>query len=401
MIWASLPLFLISLLAVLKAPAKPLWFVAIAATEWGHYLAIGSALVALLCWRLERRWTVSSGMALAAVLLFLSPLLRAFFTAQRLPEDLVSHFGSVLPREGFKAPARTSPLRVGALFTGIFSPDVQISNVVYATVNGQPLTMDLYRPEKIDQSLPGVIVVHSGSWQSGDRSEFSDLDRYLAARGYLVASIDYRLAPGATFPAQRDDVFAAISYLEDHAKEIGWDKDLLVLLGRSAGGQIALSAAYAEKIPAIKGVIAISAPSDLSWAYSVPANPLIMNSQKVIETYLGGTPSQLPGAYEAASPLHFVNKNTPPTLMIHGVRDELVWAVHEDRLSKRLAEAGVMHFYLRLPWATHGCDANFSGPSGQISTYAIERFLAFVMPSAHEESLARERSPHVRQNTPA
>ena len=104
-----------------------------------------------------------------------------------------------------------------------------------------------------------------------------------------------------------------------------------------------------------------------------------MNSQKVIETYLGGPPSKVPGTYEAASPLHFVNDKTPPTLMIHGVRDELVWAQHDERLSKRLKEAGRPFFYLRLPWATHGCDANFNGPSGQISTYTIERFLSAVL----------------------
>ena len=77
-----------------------------------------------------------------------------------------------------------------------------------------------------------------------------------------MASIDYRLAPGAVFPAPRDDVFAAIAYLKDHAKEIGLDKDRLILLGRSAGGQIALSAAYAEKEPGIKGVIVFYAPND-------------------------------------------------------------------------------------------------------------------------------------------
>jgi len=65
--------------------------------------------------------------------------------------------------------------------------------------------------------------------------------------------------------------------------------------------------------------------------------------------------------------------------MIHGARDELVSPQHEDRLSKRLTEAGRPYFYLRLPWATHGCDANFIGPCGQLSTYAIERFLASLL----------------------
>ena len=65
--------------------------------------------------------------------------------------------------------------------------------------------------------------------------------------------------------------------------------------------------------------------------------------------------------------------------MIHGGRDELVWAQHDERLSKRLTEMGAPFSIYALPWATHGCDANFSGPCGQLSTYAIERFLASVM----------------------
>ena len=261
-----------------------------------------------LNWIMVRLWNAVSFLALAAAVLFLSPLVRAAALARGLPQELMSRLGSNAPREQLDAPARSSPLNYADLFCGVKSPAVQVTQQVYATVHGQMLSLDLFRPLKIDQPLPGVIVVHSGSWQSGDRYEFSDLSRYLAARGYLVASIDYRLAPGATFPAARDDVFSAITYLKAHANDIGLDKDHLVLLGRSAGGQIALSAAYAEKDPAIQGVIAFYSPNDLAWGYSIPGNPLIMNSQKVIATYLGGLPTQIPAVYDDASPLHAVNE---------------------------------------------------------------------------------------------
>jgi dipeptidyl aminopeptidase/acylaminoacyl peptidase len=84
--------------------------------------------------------------------------------------------------------------------------------------------------------------------------------------------------------------------------------------------------------------------------------------------------------YDAASPLNFVARGTPPTLLLHGGRDELVFPAQSERLAVRLTQAGRPHLFLRLPWATHGCDVNFSGPCGQISTYAIERFLAAVLP---------------------
>jgi acetyl esterase/lipase len=369
----------LSLLSVFKAPAKPLWFAAIGATEWGHYLLIASLVAALAHWRLARRWDWPSWLACGAALLYATPFVRATHVARDLPAQLVHAFGPATPRSSENAPGRSRPLRWIGLFRSAFSPPVQISRLQYAQNSNEPLWMDLYRPTRQDAPLPGVIVVHGGSWQSGDRQQLSDLNRYLAARGYLVASIDYRLAPGATFPAQREDVFTAIRYLKDHARQIGMDPDRIVLLGRSAGGQIALSVAYAQKDPAIKGVIAFYAPNDLVWGYAVPTNPLIMNSRKVIETYLGGPPSRVPDIYDAASPLHVVNATTPPTLMIHGDRDELVSDQHEVRLSKRLAEAGRPYFYLRMPWATHGCDANFNGPCGQLSTYAVERFLAAVM----------------------
>jgi acetyl esterase/lipase len=393
MIWLSSFLAAVSLLAVLKAPAKPLWFVAIAATEGGHLLALGSLAIAITSWRIARRWGAASWIALAAAVLYLTPLCRAAVEARRLPDYMALTWGAVAPRYEPLAPSRPRPLVIADLFKGIASPAVDVQTLVYAAPQGRSLELDLYRPSRPGGPMPVVMVVHGGSWQSGDRGEFGPLNRYLAARGYAVAAIDYRLAPAAIFPAQREDVFAAMDYLKGRALELHLDAQRFVLLGRSAGGQIALSAAYAQRHPEVKGAVVFYAPNDLAWAYDVPTNPLIMNSQKVIETYLGGPPASRPGGYDIASPLRQVNRNTPPTLMIHGVRDELVWAMHEVRLSERLAQEGRPYFYLRLPWATHGCDAVFNGPCGQLSTYAVERFLAAVMPPVHEEQLVQRNRP--------
>jgi acetyl esterase/lipase len=74
-----------------------------------------------------------------------------------------------------------------------------------------------------------------------------------------------------------------------------------------------------------------------------------------------------------------VSGSTVPTLLIHGEKDELVWVRQSERLDAKLAAAHRPHLFLKLPWATHGCDYNFNGPCGQISTYAIENFLGEVM----------------------
>src|SRR5437868_10349596 len=83
-----------------------------------------------------------------------------------------------------------------------------------------------------------------------------------------------------------------------------------------------------------------------------------------------------PSNYTAASPTRLVTSSSPPTLLIHGGRDELVSVYQSERLAQRLREAGVRHFNLALPWATHGFDYILRGPGGQISNYAIEYFLS-------------------------
>ena len=101
----------------------------------------------------------------------------------------------------------------------------------------------------------------------------------------------------------------------------------------------------------------------------------------MIGRYLGGSPADVPQVYAAASPISHAGADCPPTLLIHGGRDTLVAPIQSDMLAMQLAQAGAQYMLLRLPWAEHACDVNFSGPSGQISTYAIERFLAAVTPT--------------------
>ena len=227
--------------------------------------------------------------------------------------------------------------------------------------------------------MPGVLVIHGGSWQSGDSKEFMALNAYLAARDYVVVSMNYRLAPKWKFPAGRDDVLSAIAYLKVYGHEFGLDPTRLALLGRSAGGQLALLAAYTANEPAIRGVVSVYGPTDLKFGYERPASKQLLDTRGVLESYLGGPPAKADDAYFAASPINFVNAASPPTLLIHGLHDGHVLPEESARLDARLAEAKVKHLFVRLPWASHACDWSFSGPCGQITTYAIERFLERVM----------------------
>jgi acetyl esterase/lipase len=216
-------------------------------------------------------------------------------------------------------------------------------------------------------------VVHGGSWKGGDSRQLPELNSLLAKKGYNVAAINYRKAPECQSPSQLEDVRHAMEYLRANSATLHVDTSKFVMLGRSAGGQIALLAAYTFKNMGIKGAISYYGPADMIWGYKNPA--VIYNSCKVLEDYMGGTYDEFPNAYLASSPIEAVDAATVPTLLIHGKNDVLVAYGHSTRLVERLNKYQVPNYLLTLPWATHGCDYTLNGPSGQLGTYAVERFL--------------------------
>jgi acetyl esterase/lipase len=252
---------------------------------------------------------------------------------------------------------------------------VKPETLSYETNDGSALSLDFYRAES-PRRAPLVVTIHGGAWNSGYNKDFIPMDQFLAGRGYAVADVIYRLAPQSPFPAASNDVIAAMAFLRRHATELNLDSDRVVLLGRSAGGQIALHVAYTANDPAIRGVIAFYAPTDLNWSWEHPGNPLVIDTRAVLRDYLGGSPSQFPDRYAAASPIHLATSSSPPTLLLHGDRDELVSVYHSAALSRRLSELGVLNMELTLGWATHGFDYVLRGPGGQLSTYVVVGFLS-------------------------
>lgn len=362
-----------SLLVLVPAPTSELWTVAIVIGEWGHFVGVFCFFLGVLevCrGGLLARW--AAALAFAAAIICSVPVVRAAIIARDLPARCTAVFG---PSD---SDLRT-PLSLLDLFRGIPAGAVNVTEHVYGQFGAKKLKLDLYRSETAASSQPLVVVIHGGSWSGGNQRELPALNRYLASHGYAVAAIDYRHSPTWHFPAPVDDVFSAIGFLKSHAAEFGIDANRIVLIGRSAGGQLALSAAYAQRDAAIRGVVAFYAPADLALGYKNPAAPAVFDSRKVLEDYLGGSPSKNPEAYALASPLNFVGPTTPPTLLIQGALDPIVWRYHSELLAARLQYSARPHLYLALPWATHGCDANLSGPSGQLSLYATERFLESVL----------------------
>ena len=384
-LWFAVILFLAALLAVMPAQTYNLWKASVAGAEWGHFVAI-AAIVTLIIpgWWRTILGQLASGITVVAALLAISPSVRAYMSSRELDAGLRSAFGAD------SAKAAEQPIAFMPLFRQPAISGVTVTTLRYAVRDDKPLELDLYRKSSAPVSpgdssraaaaagLPLVVTLHGGSWVGGDRKDLPDLNYYLASRGYVVAAPSYRFAPAHPFPAASEDVNAAIDYLKERARNLGIDPTRIVLIGRSAGGQLALYSAYTKADPAIKGVAALYAPSDQLWGWQHPTNPHVYDSYASLRTFLNGEPSQVPSAYKAASPINYVGPNTVPTLLIHGVMDPLVSVQQSQRLDSALAAARRPHYFVKLPWATHGCDYVFNGPCGQVSTYAIERFLRAV-----------------------
>ena len=367
-------------LTTVPASTRTMWHATLAVTEFGYLIAFAALLPLIPTRRGNLLGKLGALLSFCAVALMVFPVIRAVQMSSELPGVFDRRFGAERRvRNDYAEEAGREPLVLKHLFKPVQSREIRFEERVFASSDGYKLTLDVYRPGYEHGAIPGVLVVHGGTWQNGNNSEGIALNAYLAARDHVVIAMNYRLAPQWPFPAARDDVLSAIAYIKTYASEIGVDSTRLALVGRGGGGQLALLAAYTAGEPAIRGVVSMYGPTDLKFGYENPAPPGLVDTRAVLESYLGGAPSAAEDVYYAASPINFVTPASPPTLLIHGALDGVVSPQESARLEEKLMQAGVKHLFLRLPWATHECDRSFGGPCGQIATYAIERFLDSVL----------------------
>lgn len=365
--------FALGLLAIVPTPTVPLFKLSVGATEFGHWLVPLPLLVlALGPWR-GLPGLASVVLALGACVLFLSSAIRAQRLARALPDEMDRALG--VPSSA--ASAGVPPFAWRRLWFPPAIAPVKMERHDFAEHDGAKLAFHFYRSPG-PAPAPCVIVIHGGGWEGGSPDEFAAFNHLLARRGYAVAAVPYRLAPRWPWPAQRDDVLAALRALKERSSELGIDAQKFVLMGRSAGGQIAEAVAYAAHDPAILGCIAFYAPADLHFAHEFARDDDIISSLGLVVRYLGGPPTEARANYDSASGIRLADGTSPPTLLLHGRRDPYVWYLQSQRLAARLEAACVRHYFLDLPWATHGFDFNPQGPGGQLSGYAVGRFLAAV-----------------------
>jgi len=356
---------LLALPILLTFDSMLMWKVTLGATEYGHRIALAPLLLAAWSWR-RRAWTGVLFNTVTALVL-LSPLITAAFMARTLPAELERAFGGKMPSTVLswpdmflgRAPAQQAPL----LLTVPGSEPAAVTRRIH-----------FHRADSASPA-PCIIYLHGGGWHSGSALEFAEWSTHWTTQGYAVASIEYRLAPQWQWPAPLEDVRDSLAFLKTHAAEHGIDAQKLILMGRSAGGQIATAAAYSLNDPAILGCISIYSPGDMIFARRFAAPDDVLDSTKLLRQYLGDDPAQAGANYLSASGTLLAHPHSPPTLIIHGQRDILVWHLQSHRLAEALQQQRVPHYFLDLPWATHGLDFPFHGPGAQLSRYAMEQFL--------------------------
>lgn len=256
-----------------------------------------------------------------------------------------------------------------------------LSDIAYIPDGDSAQVLDLYLPEKpSDRPLPLIVHIHGGGWMGG--SKFPCPFVPLVAKGYVVASVEYRFSQKAKFPAQIQDCQAAIRWLRANAKEHNIDPDHVGVVGGSAGGHLSALVGTAggkqafppiggneEQSDRVQAVCNIFGPANFTTVMRQADDD--KNVRNIFKFNTPGDPySQLIGVSlegnrektDAVSPIHYVSKDNPPMLILHGTHDALVPYAQSEELAAALKAHGVDVWLQTLPGSGHGGVA-FGKPS--------------------------------------
>ncbi len=238
-------------------------------------------------------------------------------------------------------------------------------DVAYVTDGHERQKLDLYVPDT-GENLPLIIWVHGGAWRGGDKTHYNPKE-YLKA-GYAGASINYRLSQHAVFPAQIEDVKAAVRWLRANAETYRFDRKRFAAWGSSAGGHLVAMLGTTgdvaefevgenlEVSSRIQAVVDYFGPTDFLQmdAQSLP-DGLVHDAPDSPESQLVGGPIQEHKERVArANPITYVSKDDSPILIIHGDQDKLVPYHQSVLLHDALEEAGVPVTLYRVEGGGHG-----------------------------------------------
>jgi acetyl esterase/lipase len=252
--------------------------------------------------------------------------------------------------------------------------------------DGTKLVLDVWPTDRVPAGAlrPAFVRVHGGAFIQGQRSELGAWSRWLNTLGYDVFDVDYRLPPPERWQDEVGDVKCALGWVAAHADELHVDPARIGIIGYSAGGNLALLAAYTMGDPAlppscdvspvaVRTVVNLYGPGDLSLWYRSSGSRAYV--QDALGRYIGGSLEQYPERYRVVSPVTHVGRDAPPTITLLGTSDRIVPVAQGVVLQELLARAGRVHELYLLPATDHGFDINWGGFPTQIARAKVERFL--------------------------
>ena len=254
-------------------------------------------------------------------------------------------------------------------------------DLVYATVNGKTLAVDVYLPAGL-ANPPLVVWVHGGAWTTGSKTQVPGV---FVERGYATASVDFRQSTDARFPAQVHDIKAAIRFLRAQAPKYGYRTNRIAIAGSSSGGHLAALVGVTNGHRELEGTIGTDlqqssdvhaildyyGASDLSTilAQSTPFGLGVR--EPALDRLLGPSAEREKALVALASPVTHVDRADPPLLLFHGDRDPQMPINQAHQLQGAYEALGLDVAFDVLHGSAHGGNEFFAGPH-------LDRAIAFL-----------------------
>ncbi|MFL6631462.1 MAG: alpha/beta hydrolase fold domain-containing protein [Massilia sp.] len=240
-----------------------------------------------------------------------------------------------------------------------------VTDVTYVRRGAHDLKLDLYLPAAGGTApRPAIVFVHGGGWRAGVRANFAPMAIRMAERGYVAATISYRLSLEAPYPAAIIDAKAAVRWVRAHAADYGVDPARIAIAGGSAGGQIAALAGVtngegrfdpdagpAAVSSAVQAIVNIDGLSDFTSEEARRYEDDPGKQPSSAGAWFGGRYAEKAALWRDASPLYHVNQDTPPLLFI--VSAQRRFSLGRDEMVEKLRALGVPNRVVPVPDTPH------------------------------------------------
>lgn len=242
----------------------------------------------------------------------------------------------------------------------------ETKDIVYAKPSGTELKLDLVIPPNAKKPMPVMVLIHGGGWMAGKKEDMAAAVPGMAGLGFACLSVQYRLAPTAQWPAQLEDVKAAVRWAKENAALYGFDKTKIATMGFSAGGHLAAMLATtgyegkwdldSRENSSVALAISFAGPTDLvtAWKHKdtqPAADKAVLDS--CLPALLGDTYEKKAFIYKDASPIYHVTGKTAPLFLLHGADDTLVLKEQSDIMFRILKSQNVLTEMYVIPKAGH------------------------------------------------